>query len=78
MKNKSFEVHRVSTVDGCDLRRHVGGNRAANEGRCCRVGGRIARGVYGSERQTLAQTDGWGHSVTDPESFLRASADAGF
>src|SRR5438067_2449619 len=41
----------------CDLRRHVGGHRAPDEGRRRRVGARLARAVHGGGRAPRAQGD---------------------
>jgi len=77
MKNKSFEVHRVSTVSGAtyvgtweDIVRQMKDDAAEW------VAGSIEAYMEASAKRWRKQT-GVAIPATDPESFLRAGADAG-
>jgi hypothetical protein len=77
MKNKSFEVHRVSTVSGAT---YVGTweeivRQMKDDAAEC-VAGSLEEYMEASARRWRKQT-GAAIPATDPESFLRASADAG-
>src|SRR6266853_239180 len=77
MKNKSFEVHRVSTVTGAT---YVGTweeiVRQMKDDAAEWVGGSLEEYMEASAKRWRKQT-GAAIPATDPESFLRASADAG-
>jgi len=77
MKNKSFEVHRVSTVTGAT---YVGTweeiVRQMKDDAAEWVAGSLEEYMEASAKRWRKQT-GAAIPVTDPESFLRASADAG-
>src|SRR5882762_3357634 len=77
MKNKSFEVHRVSTVSGAT---YVGTweeiVRQMKDDAAEWVAGSLEEYMEASAKRWRKQT-GAAIPATDPESFLRASADAG-
>jgi len=77
MKNKAVEVHRVSTVSGAtyvgtweDIVRQMKDDAAEW------VAGSLEEYMEASAKRWRKQT-GAAIPATDPESFLRASADAG-
>ena len=77
MKNKSFEVHRVSTVSGAT---YVGTweeiVRQMKDDAAEWIAGSLEEYMEASAKRWRKQT-GAAIPATDPESFLRASADAG-